>query len=286
MPRPEHRLSRASFGRKQQLNKIALQKVPFDEVQRRKEEWADKYTSVDALRETFGSNKNKLWGDLQASTARRLYKTLLPRALLELSKVGGLEPEDLAPLAYQARMAAKMYARERSTVPLRVTATLFDGFRQWLKYGKFQSHGMSYDQLWEKYAERIIEETDKGDVSHQVCQRILERACATNPRVDELCLKEKSGDEFDSQQTDVLEMVHRQLEHDIYQLLLPVTNNDDLDRNEGAIFRDSNHFRTLRLAATARRKFWASSSTRDFRLQRKRKTLDRNPLWVGRRKRP
>ena len=92
-----------------------------EEVLRRKLEWAGRYTTVDALRETFSGYENKLWGDLQASTARRLYKTLLPRALLDLSQlgVGQLQPQDLAPLAYQARLAAKLYARERCTVPAR-----------------------------------------------------------------------------------------------------------------------------------------------------------------------
>lgn len=128
--------------------------------------WASRFTSVEALRKHFGTNENKLWGDLQASTARRLYKTLLPRALLELSRVEELKPEDLAPLAYQARLAAKMYARERCTVPARIAATLFDGFRQWMKYGKFQGNGMTYDQLWGKYAEKILQETEVGHLRH------------------------------------------------------------------------------------------------------------------------
>jgi len=192
-------------------------------------EWAHRYTSVEALREHFGTNQNKLWGDLQASTARRLYKTLLPRALLELSKLGQIHPQDLAPLAYQARVAAKLYARERCTVPARIAATLFDGFRQWHRYGRFQAHGMTYDQLWEKYAEKILHETesssqhhhhhhhhdavflhdssdyevdeeckhfDKEDcqdhyeeISEQVCRKILERACVSNEGVDALALR-------------------------------------------------------------------------------------------------
>ena len=54
----------------------ALTKIPEEENVL---EWAGRYTSVEALREHFGTNQNKVWGDLQASTARRLYKTLLPR---------------------------------------------------------------------------------------------------------------------------------------------------------------------------------------------------------------
>ncbi|CAB9521542.1 expressed unknown protein [Seminavis robusta] len=219
-------------------------------------EWAGRYTSVDALREHFGGNQNKLWGDLQASTARRLYKTLLPRALLELSKIGQLQPQDLAPLAYQARVAAKLYARERCTVPARIAATLFDGFRQWIKYGKFQGHGMTYDQLWQKYAEKILHETestehrtsletserdddysdhhddeecspfesDCEDLSEQVCLKILERACVSNEGVDSLVLtgQDWSDDTFlNPEQRQLLERIRYQLEKDMYQLLLP-----------------------------------------------------------------
>jgi len=104
-----------------------------DGYQQRKQEWAARYTSVEDLRETFGSNRNKVWGDLDATTARRLYKTLLPRALLELYNVGGLQPEDLASLAYEARVAAKLYTRERCKLPPRYAAMAFDGFRQYKK---------------------------------------------------------------------------------------------------------------------------------------------------------
>jgi hypothetical protein len=117
---------------------------PTSDYQQAKEEWANRYTNLDSLRATFGSNHNKVWGDLDPATARRLYKTLLPKALLELVKVG-VEPEDLAPLAYQARVAAKLYARERCQVPACVACQLFDGYRQFKKYGKFQPCGMSYD---------------------------------------------------------------------------------------------------------------------------------------------
>jgi len=83
------------------------------EYQKRKTDWANRYTSLQSLKDTFGKNKNRFWGDLDAASARRLYKTLLPKALLELVH-SGVRPEDLAPLAYQARVAAKQYARYRS----------------------------------------------------------------------------------------------------------------------------------------------------------------------------
>jgi len=109
------------------------------------------------LREAFGRNRNRWWGDLDAKTARRLYKGLLfPTAISELVLELGDEivrPEELAPLAYEARKAAKMYVRERCRVPSRVGAYLFDGFRQLYRYGKFQPNGASYEQLWIRYYE-------------------------------------------------------------------------------------------------------------------------------------
>mgnify|MGYP007080188926 CR=1 FL=1 len=201
------------------------------EVLRRKREWATKYTSVESLRATFGGNKNRLWGDMQASTARRLYKTLLPRALLELSQlgVGELQPQDLAPLAYQARVAAKLYARERCTVPARLGATLFDGFRQWMKYGKFQAHGMTYDQLWEKYAEKIIHETENPEVD--ICLKIIERSCISNSKVDSLVLSNPGYSTVEPQQK-LLEQIHSRLEQDMYELLLP---NVQVSSEEGEL---------------------------------------------------
>lgn len=103
----------------------------------RRENWANRYTSLQSLRDTFGTNKNRLWGDLDAASARRLYKTLLPKALLELVQAG-VQPEDLAPLAYQARVVAKLYARERCQLPSRILAAMFDGFRTLRRYGRFQ----------------------------------------------------------------------------------------------------------------------------------------------------
>jgi len=182
------------------------------------------------LREAFGSNRNRWWGDLDAKTARRLYKSLLfPTALSELILELGDEivrPEELAPLAYEARRAAKMYARERCRVPSRVGAYLFDGFRQLRKYGRFQPNGASYEQLWIRYYEEHgannntddeweflfgdtdhdddhdVHDDDIGDIIEiddaitedeivkRTCQRILEKSCTTNKALDRFYLKE------------------------------------------------------------------------------------------------
>jgi len=200
------------------------------EYQRRKDEWAAKYTSMESLRKRLGRNQNSVWGDLDAGTARRLYKTLLPSALLELYKIG-VRAEDLAPLAYSARKAAKLYSRYRCQIPSRVFAHLYDGFRQWRRYGSFDITGISYQQIWEKYSQAIWEESDCDDedltyedLSSRTCLRILERSCATNQIVDRFCISKKRSEE------DLKDLQHitNQLESDLHELLRPVRSSERL----------------------------------------------------------
>ena len=211
-----------------------------------KEAWAASFTTVEALRDTFGRNRNPLWGDLDARTTRRLYKTLLPRALLELYHTHGASSEDLAPLAYRARVAAKKYARERCELPARIAASLFDGFRQFRKYGRFQVSGISYPQLWEKYATQIMEEedfADEQDLTSKVCYKILEKSCETNKQVDSLFL----SDEEDLQE------ITRKLEQDVYDLL----EDEPEDHNTWAIRR----YKILRTLLRIRRQMEGRSYT-------------------------
>lgn len=223
------------------------------DYERRKEEWASRYCSVDSLRETFGSNQNQLYGDLDRITTRRLYKTLLPRALLELIKIGVAEPEDLAPLAYQARVAAKLYARERSTLPTRLQATTFDAVRQFKKYGKFQPHGMSYDQIWDKYETRILEEDydekmmTEDDMTTKICLKILEKSCETNQRIDDWCcaIDDEECLRMKQEQTTDILIAMDQLEADVHALL---SSQED----QGTI--SARRMFTLRLLARVRRR--------------------------------
>jgi len=203
----------ASSSSQQQLLQQQQQeenKARLDEYEQRKAAWAAKYTSVSSLRTTFGTNKNKIFGDFDPFTTRRLYHTLLPRALLELRGLRDMmldgtvklsssskddddrtttplssttnsnnkhnddttnininnnadliikqELKELAPLAYQARVAAKKYARERSRLPGRIGSMLYDGYRQWRRYGKWDNSGMSWDQVWAKYEDQVLGE--------------------------------------------------------------------------------------------------------------------------------
>lgn len=204
------------------------------------QEWAQRYCSLSGLRQTFGTNRNRIWGDLDPKTARKLYKSLLPRALLELLMQ---EPqmhraEALAPLAYQARVAAKLYARERSVVPARWAANLYDGTRQFLRHGKFDQKGISYTQLMEKYRKDIVTEKDydsasfasftitskeeddeEDDVTTQICLRILESSCKTNERVDQWIsmLEDEPHQKLD------LQLIREQLDKDVQSLLSPLS---------------------------------------------------------------
>jgi len=202
----------SSSSSQQQLQQQQENKARLDEYEQRKAAWAAKYTSVSSLRTTFGTNKNKIFGDFDPFTTRRLYHTLLPRALLELRGLRDMmldgtvklsssssskddddrtttplsttnnnknnddttnnvnnnnnnadliikqELKELAPLAYQARVAAKKYARERSRLPGRIGSMLYDGYRQWRRYGKWDNSGMSWDQVWAKYEDQVLGE--------------------------------------------------------------------------------------------------------------------------------
>lgn len=202
----------------------------YIEYQKRKADWVNRYTSLESLRETFGANKNKIWGDLDAASARRLYKTLLPKALLELVQAG-VQPEDLAPLAYQARVAAKLYARERCHLPARLMANLFDGIRTFKRYGRFQPVGMSYEQVWEKYQKAVLEQhhleedgldefADTDMTIRHICMRILESSCRTNEGVDRWILP---PDDSAREERDDLMKIAKTLEEDVRNLLYPIS---------------------------------------------------------------
>ncbi|KAL3792977.1 hypothetical protein HJC23_010990 [Cyclotella cryptica] len=190
------------------------------DYQQRKAAWAAKYTSLSTLRSTFGSNKNRFWGDFDPTTTRKLYHTLIPRALLALHDMGLSDVDELAPLAYQARMAAKKYARERSRLPGRIGSMVYDGWRQWRRYGKWAFDGMSWEQIWDKYESQILRETvgevwldgDEGsgdgsgamqslqlgelndeELTTKICMRILERSVVTNEAIDKLFLERLVG---------------------------------------------------------------------------------------------
>lgn len=203
------------------------------EYARRKLEWVQRYTRVETLRERFGTNRNVLWGDLGPSETRKLYHTLLPQALVGLYDGGLMRPHELAPLAYEARKAAKKYARERSILPVRMAAMAFDGYRSCRDYGIWSHHGLSWNQVWQKYEKRIEREFDfsngedddsRGvEITKQICLRILESSCRTNVAVNQLVLGEEGARARRctlEQQKMEMAAIAAQLDSDIQDLLV------------------------------------------------------------------
>ncbi|KAL3804930.1 hypothetical protein HJC23_006702 [Cyclotella cryptica] len=191
--------------------------------QRRRNRWVKRYGTVEALKETFGAGPP--WGDLSPTQTRALYHTLLPRSLLALNEMGLVEAEDLAPLAYEARIAAKEYARSRCVWTGRVGVFLFDQYRSLRDRGRLikpgDSSSMSWEEIWAKYEGQIIKEQlekgkklDEDELMMQTYMRILERSCSTNQAFDSLFLKEDRGDNIN------LTTISSQLESDVRAILL------------------------------------------------------------------
>lgn len=220
------------------LNPIRYQREDETETSGKLEEIRNALaTDVSTLRDIFGENRNKFWGDLDNETARKLYHTLLPRVLLRVKgdAKNDITPDELAHLAYQARVAAKQYARERCNVPGRIFAMAFDGFRHFKKYGKWSSKGMSWDEVWEKYALEIQEEIlmssenidglTRSDLTKQVCLRILERSCKTNDAIDRMFLKEEMDLEG-SDRSDII-LIARRFDQEINNLIETALDDDN-----------------------------------------------------------
>lgn len=158
-----------------------------------------------------------------------------------------MNPEELAPLAYEARVAAKEYARSRCVWTGRIVTVAFDQYRNLRDKGKFVfgSSSMTWEEIWDKYEAQIMKEEESGgssglkeneagkggpkgrwrfrkdeesdSVTMRVYRRILERSCETNQAFDSLFLKEGSADDNDSND---LAGISAKLEEDVRMVLL------------------------------------------------------------------
>lgn len=220
--------------------KRLYQKLDYE---RRRDRWMSRYGSLEALTQTFGPSKR--WGgDLSPQQTRALYHTLLPRSLLGLHELGVMNPEELAPLAYEARIAAKEYARSRCVWTGRLITAAFDQYRSLRDRGRLatsRTKSMSWDEIWEKYEGqiveeectdvlqledgswsgscRLLEEEDQETLTMRIYLRILERSCATNQAFDSLFLKKKKGEDSTDANTE-LDAIAAQLEEDVRSILL------------------------------------------------------------------
>ena len=230
----------------------------------RKEQWLSRYGSLQALERTFGKSTNSLFGDLTPEQTRRLYHTLLPRSLLGLYEMGVFNPEELAPLAYQARMAAKDYARSRCRWDGRLLTAMFDQYRSLRDRGQFQNPRApqpTWEAIYQKYEQQIVEEecrqalaNSTADVESCDCQstfidqetlpmriylRILERSCATNQAFDKLFLKPASKCNPNGECQN-LEVIADQLDRDVKQILLSPNEQEKADKREQKGIRQEN----------------------------------------------
>ena len=102
--------------------------------------------------------------------------------------------------------AARLYARERGTLPVALSSGLLDGMRVLLQQGTFQPDGLSEEQIWAKYARqwglpedalhKLVagRDDDKSDASapsiedfdDDFFQLVLRKSCTSNKYVDRL----------------------------------------------------------------------------------------------------
>ena len=220
-------------GRKKRLEKL--------QKQRRRNRWMKRYGTVEALKHTFGTGPP--WGVLSPTQTRSLYHTLLPRSLLALNEMGFVTAEDLAPLAYEARIAAKEYARSRCIWTGRVGVFLFDQYRSLRDKGRLiqpgKSSSMSWEEIWAKYEGQIlkehhaekkkkkktggrIKELDEDELMMQTYMRILERSCSTNQSFDKLFLPDKEGGNGGGEGNGGISLasIASQLDYDVRTILL------------------------------------------------------------------
>lgn len=214
------------LGRRERKRALARR-----EHERRRDAWLARYGSIEALRQTFGGGGQ----DLTPSQTRALYHALLPRSLLALSELGVLDPSDLAPLAYRARIAAKEYARSRCTLSGKILTAMVDQYRSVKNGGGLLGPGsnpsMTWEDVFEKYEAQIVEEErsdasnrkggeqpaiDEEEIMMKIYMRILEKSCATNQAFDAIFLNEDGDDD----EEDELRRISLQLEEDIHSILL------------------------------------------------------------------
>jgi len=163
-------------------------------------------TTVEQLRLSYGHRQNWLWGDLDACATRQLYHELLPTQLLEDERI---PTHERARLAVAARRAARLYARERGTLPVALSSGLLDGMRVLIQQGTFQPDGLSEEQIWAKYARQhgLPEDAlhklvgrQRGDpsdatalgIDNDFFELVLRKSCSSNRYVDRLVGLERS----------------------------------------------------------------------------------------------
>lgn len=148
--------------------------------------------TLEALRRKFGT-RSSIWGDWNSEQTRRFYKQQLPKAL-QMDGALGLSLEERARLASQARSALRIYARERSHLPIRLFASAYDGLRHLYDFGSWSSSGMNWVEVKQKYSNEakaaLGAAASPEELDSYVYRRIVSKACSTNEFIDGIALRE------------------------------------------------------------------------------------------------
>lgn len=163
--------------------------------------------------------------------------------------MGLMNPQELAPLAYEARIAAKLYARQRCVWYARVATQLFDQYRHVRDKGRLQrldKTSPTWAEIWSKYEAQIVQEEcqkalkendsneedckkatkkrlkkDDKDLTLRIYLRILEKSTATNKAFDQLFLKNNDIDDPNEvTELENLQQMGQQLDEDVKTILL------------------------------------------------------------------
>jgi hypothetical protein len=144
--------------------------------------------SLETLRKRYGTRQS-LWGEWNSVETRQFYKTQLPKAL-QIDGALGLSLEERAKLASQARYALRIYARERSHLPARILARVYDGCRHLHDFGSWASEGMTWPEVKRKYSREAIRQlgaqASQEEIDVFVYARIVNKSCSTNELFDEV----------------------------------------------------------------------------------------------------
>jgi hypothetical protein len=102
-------------------------------------------------------------------------------------------------LAWTARRALRLYARERCIIPGRLVAEAYDGIRHFNAHKRWSTKGLSFEQTKRKYYLEALtvlgEETSQDILLECMYKLILERSCSTNSFFDMVTRKVKDIEE-------------------------------------------------------------------------------------------
>lgn len=168
-------------------------RVNFFQTIETSRQYNEKYPHFLSLQEYryYYGKKEYLFGDMNMKNTRATYHKLLPTYSYDYLNEYENQPEVLAEKASFARSSAKLYVRERSYMYIKWLSIFIDGFRHWLYYGRWSSTGMSYQELWTKYEKKVRlqhPEMTEEELRKKVASTILEKACSTNPKIDNFAL--------------------------------------------------------------------------------------------------